>query len=160
MFEQIISAAQKEPLSFEFDKFMKEHRKHTRVVHLAGGFMELPFDAYLLSLMGMNEISLIASEKPFLWQATSEEIKDLSEKLPFNAEVKDITYSNPQNDRFALLNEEEFIICKGFINYQYFEDYGEMMLQLHYINRWCQPGMAALGRKNQPQSGIVMKFNE
>ena len=159
-FDGIIETAQKSFLMFEEEKFLKEYKKTNKAVLLSSGFIELPFDVYCLSLLGMNEISFIASQRPFLWQVTSEEITSLGDAIPFNAEVRDIVYTNPQNDHFGLINEDEFVISKGLINYQYFEDYQNMILHLFYANRWCQPSMLALGHKNNPQSGIVMKFND
>jgi len=158
--DRIIEAAQKPGIVFEKEKLNKQYRKTNKTALLTSGFMEFPFDVYCLRLMGMNEISLIASSRPFLWQITAEEIQSLEDSIPFAFQIKEIVYVNPKNDHFNLLNEDTFIISKGFINYQYFEDYTDTILHLFYANSWCQPNMLALGLKNKPQSGIVMKFND
>lgn len=158
--DRIMETAQKPVIMFEQEKLNNQYRKTNKTVLLTSGFMEFPFDVCFLRLMGMKEINFIASSRPFLWQITADEIQSLADSIPFPCRIREIVYTNPQNDRFNLLNEDEFIISKGFINYQYFEDYTDTILHLFHANRWCQPSMLALGLKNKPQSGIVMKFSD
>lgn len=159
-FDRILDTARSPYIYFEEEKFKKEYRKTNKALLISSGFVEFAFDVYFLSLLGMKEINFIASKRSFLWQTTVDMIDALKDSIPFNFQVRDIVYSNPQNDHFNLLSSDEFVVCKGFINYQFFEDCQDSLLHLLYANRWCQPSMYALGLKNNPQSGIVMKFND
>jgi len=157
--DRIVRLAKSEPVFFEYDRFFRESRKKNKVVLFAGGFIEFPFDVYLLSLLGMNEICITSSAKPYLWALTADDIKRLGKKLPFNAELSEIVYTNPKQDYNSLLNDEDLFICKGFINYQFFHKCEQMLVHLFYANNWCLPCMTALELKNNRKSGTVLKFN-
>ncbi len=121
--------------------------------------MELPFDVYLLSLMDLKEVCMVAPVKQFLWHLTGEEIRAVSPNMPFEIELHEAAYGGSQKEICAVLGQEEFVICKGFINYQFLADREETMLHVYYANRWCHPCMDALGLKNNVKSGIVAAFN-
>lgn len=158
-FEKIIDLSKRGTISFEHDKFSKEYKKKNKVVLLADGFIGFPFDVYLLSLLGMEEIRLAVDSRPFLSAITTEEIEGLGKSIPFNAEIRTVTHSNSGEDRSKILNDDGLIISKGFINYQYYCDSETVIAYLFYANKWCQPSMVSLGLKNKPKNGIVLKFN-
>jgi len=159
-FEKITALAENgKEVSFEREKFLNEHRKSTKAVFLAGGFVEVPFDLVFLSLMEMEEVTVLASARPFLWQATAEELDAVSGSFPCRVEIREITYDANPAELHSLPDEEALTICKGFINYQFFRDCPHTMVHIFFANRWCEPAMRELGYKTNPRSGFIMKFN-
>lgn len=156
---QIVRTAKGPAVAFDMERFTRESHKRSRTVLLTGGFLALPFDLYLVSLLGMETVTLAPAARNFLWHVTAEEIRALEGKLPVKAEIREMIYAHPQKELAEVAHEEDLVICKGFINYQLFAEWEQMLLHLLYVNRWCQPAVSALGLKGKAASGLYMKFN-
>jgi damage-control phosphatase, subfamily I len=157
--DRVAELARGPVITMDQERFMREARKTDRVVLLAAGLLELPFDLHLLAHLGMRHVTIAAVARPFLWYLTADNLRALAGVLPFKAEVAEIAPATPEKSLLEIAGTGALVIAKGFAHYQTFHGTEVPLAHILYGNRWCQPAMLALGRPEAPASGIVVAFN-